>query len=674
MKAKDVVKVFESFEDETEDDELMDLEKVKGVLRSLDDRKDRNLWKTMDGYDEKDYMTFKGSVLEFYLGTKKTATYLLEQLEEFTHDNRDRRMTPQRLFQYQSHFKPIALWLEENNIISTKELDEYFWYGLPKDIRKSIRQDLDMHSKADIPSMKQAFRSARRIVQAMIDEEDDDEEDMEPQVFEDNDDARGIPGDSIDRTTQNIDDMEATETQGLDYEEEDTAEDEDVPERANFLPHVENVPAPIETDLAALQNVPVIESEPPALERRPLAAEDALERNDNDLMMSDDVPAIYDDSPECNKPDNSAAVTDMLASNDDELATNEDVPAVYDGFPQCNTLPIPHEQSPAFEDRPTAIKDVLASDNELATNNDTPVVLEELSVPEDLWNSDNGRGLRLANVFGPTRKIFAYRKVRKKIFYTQTAAQRRTQKFRHYFNHSLPMLPRISLACFLGILFDVWLKERKLESVVGCVLWNREATAIFSKMDGMELETKKTSTRIDDLPIIPAPSIAYGPRHIAEKKYELPSISPTIRRRVSPTANQETRTYDYLPITNSTAFMYDNRSQKTLASTGEHIFWCQEHEQLTKSRISLSIKVKVTSIVTRKLSAPDFAPVNVTYQHQRFSIAMTRLLVLDIGRYDDDRDEEKNGNAGHERLIDRRGNSPDTSAKHICTCKYLWRT
>ena len=38
-----MVKVFESFEDETEDDELMDSEKVKGVLKNLDDRKDRNL-------------------------------------------------------------------------------------------------------------------------------------------------------------------------------------------------------------------------------------------------------------------------------------------------------------------------------------------------------------------------------------------------------------------------------------------------------------------------------------------------------------------------------------------------------------------------------------------------------------------------------------------------------
>src|SRR5882757_7411091 len=175
MKEKDVVKVFESFEDETEDDKLMDSEKVKGVLRNLDDRKVRSLWKTMDGYDEKDYMTFKGSVLEFYLGTKKTAKYLLEQLEEFTHSNRDRRTTPQRLFQYQSHFKPIALWLEENNIISTKELDKYFWYGLPKDIRRLIRQDLDMHSKADIPSMKQASKSARHVVQAMIDEDNGDD-------------------------------------------------------------------------------------------------------------------------------------------------------------------------------------------------------------------------------------------------------------------------------------------------------------------------------------------------------------------------------------------------------------------------------------------------------------------------------------------------------------------
>jgi len=55
MKAKDAVKVFELFENDVEHDDLTDSERVKGIVKELDDRKDRSLWKTMDGYDERDF-------------------------------------------------------------------------------------------------------------------------------------------------------------------------------------------------------------------------------------------------------------------------------------------------------------------------------------------------------------------------------------------------------------------------------------------------------------------------------------------------------------------------------------------------------------------------------------------------------------------------------------------
>ena len=43
MKAKDVVRLFERFEDDTEDDELTESEMVKGILKELDNRKVRDL-------------------------------------------------------------------------------------------------------------------------------------------------------------------------------------------------------------------------------------------------------------------------------------------------------------------------------------------------------------------------------------------------------------------------------------------------------------------------------------------------------------------------------------------------------------------------------------------------------------------------------------------------------
>src|ERR1700678_4082933 len=79
MKSKEVISIFEDFE---EDEDLTYYEKVKGVLKDVEDKKVWSLWKTFDGYDEKDFMVFKGSVLEYYLGAKKTAKYFLDQLED----------------------------------------------------------------------------------------------------------------------------------------------------------------------------------------------------------------------------------------------------------------------------------------------------------------------------------------------------------------------------------------------------------------------------------------------------------------------------------------------------------------------------------------------------------------------------------------------------------------
>jgi hypothetical protein len=367
--------------------------------------------------------------------------------------------------------------LEENDIISTKERDEYFWYGLPKDIRRSIREDLDMHSKADIPSMKQASKSTRRVVQAMIDDEDDDEQPfsfgvvMEP-VNSSNDleeladapanyditpeneelasdnivqaakevvfaedrvvwaagevlaiDEVGRAADgfvrAVDEDTlsdkvmlENEDDVPVNpETVPIDDEaqpidDEDLAgtengfaetrrmwkldnevleDDENVPEYAEFLPHVEDIP--------------VVENKLPDLQSAPVAADDALERNDNDLATNNDVPAIYNDSPKCDDADNSAAVKHMLASNDDELATSKDIPDDFDNSPESNVLPIP----------------------------------------------------------SPTGKL------ERSVFIQNSSTTTYQRNFRHFFDHPLPMLPRISLDHLPGILFDVWMEERKLE-------------------------------------------------------------------------------------------------------------------------------------------------------------------------------------------------------------------
>ena len=89
----------------------------------------------------------------------------------------------------------------------------------------------------------------------------------------------------------------------------------------------------------------------------------------------------------------------------------------------------------------------------------------------------------------------------------------------------------------------------------------------------------------------------------------------------------------------------------------EHVFWCQENGRSLDLWILLSIKVELASIVTQNLSPPDHESVDITYQYQGFSIATT----YDSGRCDEDRDEEKNGNARRWRLVDKCGNSLEMS-------------
>ena len=152
MKPGKVIAIFKDFEQDA-DDGLTDSERVKGVPKDVDDKQVRSFWKTLDGYDEWDYIMFKGSVLVHYLGTRKTMKYFLEQLKELSDDNKARRVSLQRLTDYYSCFSPIVLWLEDQEFISPLETDEYFWYGLPKKIQRRILRQSDLMDQM-IPPME----------------------------------------------------------------------------------------------------------------------------------------------------------------------------------------------------------------------------------------------------------------------------------------------------------------------------------------------------------------------------------------------------------------------------------------------------------------------------------------------------------------------------------------
>ena len=208
--------------------------------------------------------------------------------------------------------------------------------------------------------MKRAFKTACSVLEEMLDEDEDQDVDFFrwSSIAEStsaagflanaeisHDDVQRVSG-FFDGVTESIEDMEAIGMQELVIEKEDElAEAKNSPECADFLPHIENVPAPIENEPALLQNVPVIEDKPPTLEKWPVAAGEALECNDDDLTMT----------------------------------WSDDVPAEYHGLSELDDMPVTCR---------------IGLDSE-------QVVLEGLSVPKDLWSLKNGNGLQLANIFGP---------------------------------------------------------------------------------------------------------------------------------------------------------------------------------------------------------------------------------------------------------------------------------
>lgn len=133
MKPREVIAIFEDFEEDA-DDELTDSEKVKEVLKDVDDKQVWSFWKTLDGYKERDYMMFKGSVLERYLGTRKTTKYFLKQR--------------------------LLLSFFANSTMAKK-------------IQKRILRQPDSKDQI-IPPMKRAFKKAHRIVEEMFEEDEDD--------------------------------------------------------------------------------------------------------------------------------------------------------------------------------------------------------------------------------------------------------------------------------------------------------------------------------------------------------------------------------------------------------------------------------------------------------------------------------------------------------------------
>ena len=373
MKPRDVIEIFEDFEEDADDEDLTDWEKMKEVLKYVADRKTRNLWKSFDGYDEEDYMMFKGSVFEYYLGTKKTTRYFFEQLEELLDEIRSRHVTIRRLTDFYAQFSPIVLWLEDKEIISTSETNEFFWDGLPKSIRKLIAQRMDLGTT--IPSMKRAFKKARRVTEAMLEEEEELDGDFGewPSIMETTSTVEFLtnrePSDDNEGVEQELQEFEGSEGDVV------------------LIGELEGKDGAVEA---------AIKLEP-----------QDLENDDDDAQGNLECPDEAMEHMENLEPEE-------LRGLDDK---GEEVLVTYEAA--VEKLPAPIENVPD--------EGVLPSKQ---------VALDALSMPWDLPNFQNDCVLSKTRFCGPTHRIFAYTKVRKKVYHSGIAMRRRTEDFHHFFGHS----------------------------------------------------------------------------------------------------------------------------------------------------------------------------------------------------------------------------------------------
>ncbi|KAF8815695.1 hypothetical protein BYT27DRAFT_7067454, partial [Phlegmacium glaucopus] len=158
---------FEDFEECAKAAGLKDEEKLKWVLKYVDERPTRQFWKTLGGYEEQNYEIFKKSVLDQYPGAKEGEKYTRRQLERLTEKNVTKKVTEQRLTEYYAKFRPMGLWLQKKTVISESEMNRHFWYGLPEGARKLISQRLDLldptRARTTAPPIDQALAAGRHI-------------------------------------------------------------------------------------------------------------------------------------------------------------------------------------------------------------------------------------------------------------------------------------------------------------------------------------------------------------------------------------------------------------------------------------------------------------------------------------------------------------------------------
>lgn len=140
-KLKELMVFLEEFERHAAAAELTNGEKAEWVVRYVKPKEVASFWQSLPEYksNPKDYAKLKVAILEQYAEAKTGERYTRKELSELTAKYAHKSMkTESRLNEYNQKFRPMGIWLEEKGIISSADLDGYFWYGIPAKTQKRI--------------------------------------------------------------------------------------------------------------------------------------------------------------------------------------------------------------------------------------------------------------------------------------------------------------------------------------------------------------------------------------------------------------------------------------------------------------------------------------------------------------------------------------------------------
>jgi len=158
---------LEEFEELAERHGLTTKEKTKMVVKYVD-KETKKFWKRLEGYGD-DYVILKRKIMGVYSKTlledKPTVAELVKLVKKSAKGSIE---DEKNLNTYYRKFWIVAADLVEADVINKKQHDEYFWKGLPQELRYAISNRLEARDpdfeSDQIPEVEKAIEAGRFVL------------------------------------------------------------------------------------------------------------------------------------------------------------------------------------------------------------------------------------------------------------------------------------------------------------------------------------------------------------------------------------------------------------------------------------------------------------------------------------------------------------------------------